>query len=342
MSTTLEYILNYINGGIVLILVMGSIGNCLVYKIYSTPRFRKLSISLYFMAASIVDLVMVTVNLIILYSNFQFNFVPQNQNDILCRLAWWLTFAFGPISPWLSVAISFDRFFNVLYPRRFPILTKFNFQLSIILAVCLYNFLYYAQILWNFNWTPNGSVINTTSFDPVLNETVVTSSFEGDGSGQCNMTTGNILFWMDLFNSTLVPFVLMIFLSCAMIRGIRESRKRMTVINSKTQLRDQKFAITTITLNVVFLVFNLPVAIYNLLAYYLISMDPNLSYVLQAFSAGLLYQGYYAIGFYVQLIVNSMFREEFLRMIKLRPLEANAAPPAGSSTNQPHTNSTAP
>ena len=303
MESTMKYLINYINICLVLLIFVGSISNCFVFKIYSTVKFRKLSISIYFMASSLVDLIMVTVNLTVFYLRSQYNFIIQNQNNFTCKFFWWLAFAIGPISPWLSVTVSLDRFFNIIYPRKFPILTQLSIQISIIVGIILFNFLFYAQILLNFNWIEVKSV-NVTDY----------------GRGNCEMATGQTLFLMDLFNSTLVPFVFMIVLSGALIRGINEARKRTGVTNTNTQMRDQRFAITTVSLNLIFLLLNLPVVVFNILASYLTSIEPDLYALLFVIIVGVCYHSYFAISFFIQFGVNSMFRDEALRMVGLRTI----------------------
>lgn len=134
--------------------------------------------------------------------------------------------------------------------------------------------------------------------------------------------------WIDSFNSTLFPFAFMVVLSIALVYLVRASRSRvqtttttMTTTTTKTtsrlsyqSRRDNRFAIVAITLNLMFLILNMPIVIDDLFSAYII---PN--YIFDYLSE-LLYYLNYSIGFYVQLIVNSEFRREFYHMFvyKLR------------------------
>ena len=110
---------------------------------------------------------------------------------------------------------------------------------------------------------------------------------------------------MDLINTTLLPFLLMVILSIALIVCLYRSRSRINLSTS----RDNRIAISTISLNIMFFVFNFPMTFYDYITYY----ESFLSYFLY-----LLDLCYFGLGFYMQLIVNRDFREEFLRLFNLK------------------------
>lgn len=130
------------------ILFFGSIGNFLVYKIYSSPALKKLSLSIYFRIISIIDTLNLT-NLIFLYLRKQFGIDLNQSIAILCALLSYNTYTQGAISAWLMVIISLDRFFKIVYPRRFPILFNKSIQLTGIFTTLTFNYAYYSFITWN-------------------------------------------------------------------------------------------------------------------------------------------------------------------------------------------------
>lgn len=123
---------------------------------------------------------------------------------------------------------------------------------------------------------------------------------------------------MDFFNSTIIPFTLMVLLSAALIHTVRASRMRVHATNSSSSQskRDNRFAISAVTLNLMFFLLNLPIVVYDL-----ISTSVEVSELLD-YSVQFLYYTYYATSFYVQLIVNSEFKREFLKLINLREMTA--------------------
>lgn len=144
---------------------------------------------------------------------------------------------------------------------------------------------------------------------------------------------------MDLFNSTLIPFIVMFGLSLAIILKIRKSRNRIHANNqhqSRVNSKDRKFAITSIALNIAFLAFNLPSAIWNLYGFYsnIWNDYPELANLLQYFIYTIFFT-YYGINFYVQFFVNSVFRNQFLKRVKLKDEQHHSQTHGSSTGNQP-------
>ena len=139
------------------------------------------------------------------------------------------------------------------------------------------------------------------------------------------------LQWMDLFNSTVVPFILMLILSIALIYIVRRSRhrvnrvKRMSILsvqsssNTQSARRDNRLAVSVISLNIIFFVLNLPIVIFNIFS---VNSEPS---DLINYSVYVLYYTNYAIGFYAQLIVNIDFRNAFLKLLNLRVIGLNVS-----------------
>ena len=94
-------------------------------------------------------------------------------------------------------------------------------------------------------------------------------------------------------------------------------------MNSNSK-RDNKFAIATVTLNIIFFILNLPIVVYDLI---LLNSGPN--HIMDYISA-LLFFLYYAIGFYTQLVVNSEFRIEFYKMLNLISIKKETNHPTRS------------
>lgn len=106
----------------------------------------------------------------------------------------------------------------------------------------------------------------------------------------------------------------MILLSTALIYYVRSSRARVGKLSagSVQSRRDARFAISAVTLNVIFLILNLPVVIDDLIG---VSTTPN---ILFDYFAYVLYYAYFAIEFYALLAVNREFRREFSKLLNLR------------------------
>lgn len=132
------------------------------------------------------------------------------------------------------------------------------------------------------------------------------------------------LQWMDLFNSTAIPFVGMLILSILLIYNVRLSRIRVHGTNVMTSVStsrlkslksDNRLAISVISLNSLFFTLNLPIVVYDI---FTANVTPD---YLTDYAANILYFAYYSIGFYTQMVVNREFRLEFLRLLNLRVIE---------------------
>ncbi len=118
-----------------------------------------------------------------------------------------------------------------------------------------------------------------------------------------------LIAWIDLFNSTIIPFTFMLVCSIFLIRYVFSTRLKVK-INSTTQevkrlKKDIQFALTIILLNFDFMLFNLPICIASLL----ISTEKYLSIL------DLLFYAQFSCNFIIYLASNKIFREEFLILI---------------------------
>lgn len=129
----------------------------------------------------------------------------------------------------------------------------------------------------------------------------------------------DLLDWLEMGN-VLVSFVSMTLTSIVTVGFIFKSRRRLKSLPKiqalKSQIRDVKFAVTSISLNVFFLLTNAPIPIYSLYDTYfeLNERENGLKYFIETLVVFLWYF-YYACNFYLQLIVNSLVRAEFFMLL---------------------------
>lgn len=143
-ETVFTDILHYL---LINIIFLGFIGNILCFKIYSTVALRKHTISIYFRTIAIVDSIM-------LFSGFLFfleqkyDFYITNLNWFFCRFKNYIFDAIAPVSPYIMVVVSFDRFISIGYPKRFPLFFKLYFQIGMICALFVFNLAFYTPMVW--------------------------------------------------------------------------------------------------------------------------------------------------------------------------------------------------
>ena len=121
---------------------------------------------------------------------------------------------------------------------------------------------------------------------------------------------------MDLVKLIILPFSLMIIFSILLILSIFKSRSRININDSirerKRLFKDIKFSISLISMNLLFILLNLPIEILSFLAKDYLTFG----YLYVAF--GYIYYLASAINFYLIFLTNSLFRKEFLLLLKIK------------------------
>ena len=114
---------------------------------------------------------------------------------------------------------------------------------------------------------------------------------------------------IDLINASIIPFIAMFVLSIALIICVCRSRMNFSTMTR----RDNRFAVSAISINIMFFVLTFPLILYDVITYS--------SSILVEF-AYVMYYAYYGFNcFYIQLIVNRDFRDEFLRLMNLKVIK---------------------
>ena len=281
--------------------VIGAIGNTFSFIIFSRKAFKKTFFSVYFRFLAFTD----TFTLLYTINDLTTAFYSQdlqNSSYISCKLFYYLIFSVAPISGWLLVIVSLDRMLTIVAPKKYTFKkVKLN---QIILCVCLFvfNFCFYI---------PKALFSDYEAFN--------SSDNSSDLVYECVDTDEKrIVGWMDLFNSTLLPFFFMIVFTSVTISTIFKSRMRIFANTNTARIKqkDIKFAITTVTLSVSFFLLNLPLCLYNLFTNEIEFNDADSS-LFSTISIFFFYSNF-AVVFYVNLITNSIFRKEFLVFVRLR------------------------
>jgi hypothetical protein len=283
------------------VVIVGTVANVLAFIVFSRKRFQNTVFSTYFRVLLIID----TIGLVYLtlgkFLNFEFNINLRNLHIVLCKLTMPIAYSIPPISAYITVMISFDRWLTIAKPTVLLIRKNKIFQVLICVAIIVINFLYNGQLF--FSYFENDSSSNSSS-------------------KYCLVVDYEALSTMDLINSTILPFFLMLLFTLLTIKAvfqaskvIRQSIARPVSVNSNTSTRnnslkrrDIKFAITSISLNVIFLILNAPFTIYSFLADYV--LDP--SQITWISIIVLLFLTYcnHAIVFFINISINRQFREE--------------------------------
>jgi hypothetical protein len=276
----------------------GIVANILSIIVFSRNKFKNTIFETYFRLMSLTDLISLAYPI---NSFFQFRYGIETYplSVFFCFYLDFFIFVFPATSAWILSIISFDRMINIVFPSK---LTKFKknkiFQYFCCSLALINSMLAYGPIFYyrEFN--------SYSNFD---NQTNQTTSYN-----LCELKEGaGSILWTDLFYGSVVPALIMLILNVATITTLFRSRKKSSTGISK---RDVRFAFTSFALIIFFFVLVVLSQLYLLLsAYGFFKSDEQITFW-QTLTC-LAYTIYFSLIFFVNLIVNSMFREEFFKMI---------------------------
>lgn len=274
---------------------IGLVGSIFMFAVYSQPSLSRLSVGIYFRYMAMICAIQSVLNFIIDHFKDQLALGPFYLLSSLC----YLSYLSVPISTWLDVLASLDRFIVILFPHKYKFVQKANSQRLAIVTIFIINMIVYSHILL-------GNDLISKIFD--INEK--------ERYGYLKLSY--IISLIDLVNSSAVPFAFMLGTSIATFVGILRVHRRLkssfSTSNGSFQrklLRDIKFGVTMIVLDVLFFVF-----IFAYRLHRVVKLNPfdyqnqKLAHHIFLVFINDLNEFYYFANFYIQLAVNSLVRKE--------------------------------
>ena len=235
------------------------------------------------------------------YALFAYDINITLFSRLSCKTFFYLTYVVASISPVLNVYISIERYISIAHSAKKAFLRKKEIQYGFIIVLTLSNLILYAPTVISFEFSiiENHSVCNYVNFF-------------------WQQTYG----YIDLTNRVIIPFALMIIFSILINHTVFTSRSRMASNThaNRTFRKDVKFSLTSVSLNVSYIVFSLPVSIILLLPNY--RLNPFLIFFL------FIYNIAYSANFYLIFLANSLFRTGFYSIFiwsKIRRRNTNTA-----------------
>lgn len=311
MNSTLSSQPNLIRQSILysslLLVVFGLPGNILMFVVFSRQTLSKLSVSFYFRAMSIAN-IFININWLKKFSEYQYGFVVIDQSDFLCKSVMFTIYTISGMAAWFMVVAGLDRFFVIVYPTRFLFVQKPRFSQIICVLITIYNIIFNFHILFDTSL----SLIDTNDTD--TNTTLIY---------KCEWPLKTVFYFSVLVNSTIIPFAIMTASTIGMCLVVNNSRNRMKQISNSSsssdnarlkKMRDLRFTVTMIVMNVFFLVLNALNPFFNALEY--LDIVPEIV-IVDHIATGLFYT-FYSTVFYVQLGVNNLVRKQFLAIFRPR------------------------
>jgi hypothetical protein len=264
---------------------------------------------------TIIDIIVLLLLIFIFRSNVLLRISVAAQADILCRSFTLLRRSVLHFSSWISVYITFDRFIKIHHPSKLLFMQnkkKVSLFICVMFLVItilnLPNFFFYQEVLTTMR------IQNITFLEnnmTVINRTRLISSSTMRCTANLEINLASDIISISL--RTYLPFILMLIFDIIVIKDLFVSKAKLSISNQKKEI---KFSLAVIFITVSIFIFNGALSVAFLMVYTNSITSSNVwytftvtfSFYLQTFS------------FFINFFLNSLFRNEFLLMIKLRKL----------------------
>ena len=278
--------------------IFGIAGNLVVIQVFSRRSFVRNTAKNYFCALAAVDALNSVIIIIYHPQAFQSYFICLSQ--FTCKLADFMAYFLPASTSWLLVMIGIDRLALIRY-RSIKVFEKKIFQISMICAILLWNFFVYVERT-KFSYL---DIQSPNSSNETCNTNNACDIFSTDA--------GEISSWVDLVNSTITPFIIMITCSFLIIHSIYIARRKIQINKSKSAMarfkKDIQFSMTIVLLDILFFIFNFPICVYSFFGF-----ENDFVYS----SLDLLFSCQHITNILIYVFLNSEFKKEFVIMLRLK------------------------
>ena len=242
-----------------------------------------------------------------------YNINLPDQSDSLCKLIFSIPIYLSNIYPWIMVAFSVDKLLGMRV-NSIAIVKKRWFQWSIVAGIVSFNLALYG-------------------FIPIL----IRRGEIFPGYFICGITNTGFEYTLymifNLLEASLIPFITMIVTSILTFRMLIKSRKsieRNGKLSRDRKTRDMKYAISSLTLNIIFIICRLPGTVFFILSGFYSYFNVYLYMV-----SSLMFFINVSSSLFIHLVTNSVFRREFFYFFSFSKRNGETLSNLTSRTNRP-------
>jgi hypothetical protein len=290
----------------VIMATLGIAGNIITFLVFLRSRFEKSTFAFYFKIMAITD----SFVLLHFFGKWSIHVLGSHlySNSLIgCKFGYYTRIVFFTISLWILLIISFDRLCSIIIRlHTFTILRKKSFQISLIAIVFIFGLSFPILI------PINSKLIQVNIFNNHTNKTETQLVCDNDAL----IKTPRMI---SMLNLIIVFFIMNIF-SGISIYILYKSRNKMKRRNNNTSEkigdRNRKYAINSIVLNFFCVVCKTPPIVFYMTNGYVIH-DKELFEMIEVISL-VVFSLDNASMFFVNMCVNSIFKEQVLLMFKLK------------------------
>ena len=285
----------------VILSLSGIITNLIVLKILMHKHFIKQSIYVYLSAIALYD--MAEMGLVWLY------LIPNTfftVTSIFCKsIMFLLNLIFSTVS-WTMVVYSIDRIFSLVLPMKLSIRKHLSFQLVVIFTILIFSFVLNIPIIIFYD-AGTGNINETEN---------------------CLYTDDKIGLFIDIYFISVtffLPGIIILSTTVFIIKRLFRLKRRLPLKNNR---REIEFARTIISMDVLFILFKLPIFVemfwfdfysnkvdvkFNELSKFLLYLVKSISFV------------YNSAPFFIYLKFNKTFRAHFIALFSRRAQTYNSS-----------------
>ena len=222
-----------------LMLILGIVCNLVVIKILTRKRFQKVSSTKVLCLLAIND--MFSIMTIIIYHGDAFKFNAVYTDKIACKVLVFLYYEAGSVAGWTMCLVNLERLIAIRFTKIQAFVKMWTFILIVFIIYVWNGLIYGARAFYV-----------SLFIQPVDNIEFLNISSQS-GTVCCDIEQADTKFifaMIDLINSTLVPFVIMIVCSCLIIRTMNHTKKKIMNKTKKEKghmKRDLQFSVVILS-----------------------------------------------------------------------------------------------
>lgn len=279
------------------ILIFGLNGNIIAIVVLLRKRFDSIGPRFMMIYLFLVD----TVYLLQISFNYSANAFQKDFaliSTTSCKIYFFINYSLDAVSSFLLVYISFDRYVSIRFISLRDFFRRKKSQLIYFLIVLAYNLLLNIPVILFTELKTSKYNANHTNKTPFKYCTFSESSWN------------DTILLINTINRIILPYTLIVITSIMLVYHVIRVEKNfasMRANSTNLDMKDVRFVSTAVTLNLVYIALNLPaIVVYG--------FPNNLSVTIYQFTLYLFYVCY-GINFYLMLLANRAFRNEFFEML---------------------------
>lgn len=293
----------------ILVLIFGTLFNLIGIAMFQHKRMKKLHMGLkniYIFLFAIDSIALSQILVIIIFTTIQVDITTIS--DLSCKIYKFINHILNNISAYILLYISIDRYISIKYPEKRFILKKRTNQYKFIFWLIIFQVVYNVPVVYFYERLSYIQFLNERNISGLDTQKTNLSSLI---FCECLKPRVQLMSHLATFsNRIIIPSALMVFVSSMSLHTLFKSRKRTQIYkrNKLNNLKDYKFTITSIFLNVSFILFVLPISVFLFNVNYIEYFDWVLLFAYSFYFS-------YGINFLIILATNSIFRKAFLQII---------------------------